>query len=385
MAINCCNYIKKQWTFVCAVGSILLFGFFCVYLCFVWVAAYRGPNRLPRGPHPVSLASPMPAVTYPNEIRALYITASTAYSPRMEDIVRLIKRSSGNYGPNAVVIDIQDASGRVVMDDDMRLLVRQLRFLKIFPIARLVAFQNNAVAKENPSWAIQLANGSLWRDNGGRHWLDASNKKAWEYVADLSRDAIKAGFAEINYDYFRFPSEGVTNAVYPFWSESVGAKTDVIVSVAKYLKETLKKEYPSVRLTADIFGYTFMRKYDLGIGQSAPALAAVFDDVCPMIYPSHYSTGNFNFVNPADHPYEVMAQTLAKGKEIFAEAGVPFTNVRPWVQDFDMGAVYTPHMVREQMRAITDAGLPAQWLIWNPRNKYREAIFANDSDIVLQQ
>ncbi len=382
MAIK--NHIKKHCAFACAIALILAFGAFCIYLCFIWNTLYRPPHRFAKSPVPVSFASPMPAVTYPEEIRALYITASTAYSPRMDDIVRIIKASEGEYAPNAVVIDIQDASGHIVMDDEMRMLVRQLRFLKIFPIARVVAFQNNAVAKANPSWAIQLANGALWRDNGGRYWLDASNKKAWEYVAGISRDAIEAGFAEINLDYFRFPSEGVANAVYPFWSEAVGTKPDVIVSVAKYLKETLKGEYPDVRLTADIFGYTFMRKYDMGIGQSAPALAAVFDDVCPMIYPSHYSTGNFNFKNPAEYPYEVMAQTLAKGKEIFADAGVPFTNVRPWVQDFDMGAVYTPHMVREQMRAIKDAGLASQWLIWNPRNKYREAIFADETGVATR-
>ena len=384
MAINIHEHTKKHCAFGCAVTLILGFGAFCIYLCVVWNTLYRPPHRFAKSPVPVSLASPMPAVTYPKEVRALYITASTAYSPRMDDIVRLIKASTGEYAPNAVVIDIQDASGNIVMDDDMRMLVRQLRFLKIFPIARVVAFQNNAVAKANPSWAIQLANGALWRDNGGRYWLDASNKKAWEYVAGISRDAIEAGFAEINLDYFRFPSEGVANAVYPFWSEAVGTKPDVIVSVAKYLKETLKGEYPDVRLTADIFGYTFMRKYDMGIGQSAPALAAVLDDVCPMIYPSHYSTGNFNFKNPAEYPYEVMAQTLAKGKEIFTEAGVPFTNVRPWVQDFDMGAIYTPHMVREQMRAIKDAGLASQWLIWNPRNKYREAIFADDTGVAVR-
>ena len=383
MAIKIRHHVKKHCAFACAVMLIFTFGFFCIYLCFLWSGLYRLPYRVTHLPHSVSLASPMPPVTYPAEIRALYITASTAYSPRMEDIVRIIKAAKGSYAPNAVVIDIQDATGRVVMDDEMRMLVRQLRFLKIFPIARLVAFQNNAIAKENPSWAIHLANGVLWRDNGGRYWLDASNKMAWEYIADLSRDAIKAGFAEINYDYFRFPSEGVANAVYPFWNEAVGTKPDVIVSVAKYLKETLKKEYPEVRLTADIFGYTFMRKYDMGIGQSAPALAAVFDDVCPMIYPSHYSAGNFNFKNPAEYPYEVMAQTLAKGKEIFAEAGVPFTNIRPWVQDFDMGAVYTSHMVREQMRAISDAGLKSQWLVWNPYNKYREAIFMDAGDAVV--
>ncbi len=379
------HIVIKHGAFVCAIALILLFGLSLVYLCMLKNEAFRRPYRTERGPVPVSLASPMPAVVYPKEVRALYITASTSGSPRMEDVVRLIKASKGSYAPNAVVIDIQDATGRLVLDNRMRMLVRQLRFLHIFPIARLVVFQNNSVAKEYPAWAIRKVDGSLWKDNGGRHWLDASNKAAWDHVAETARTAIDAGFAEINFDYFRFPSEGVTTAVYPYWSESRGSKSEVILSVAKYFKETLKKEYPDVRLTADIFGYTFMRKADLGIGQSAPALAAVLDDVCPMIYPSHYSTGNFNFVNPADHPYEVMALTLAKGKEIFADAGVPFTNVRPWVQDFDLGAIYTPKMVRDQMKAVSDAGLPAQWLVWNPHNKYREAIFFDEAGATVSK
>jgi len=374
---------KKHSCFITALTCIIVFGIFCIYLCLLWKGAYRRPFRLPEGYAPMVFSSPLPAVVYPKEVRALYITASTAYSSRMEDIIRIIKASSGIYAPNAVVIDIQDATGRLVLDDEMRMLVRQLRFLKIFPIARLVAFQNDAVAQEHPTWAVHKADGSLWRDNGRRYWLDPSNKDVWAYIAETARIAIDAGFAEINFDYFRFPSEGVTTAVYPFWTESVGSKIEVITSVARYLKETLKKEYPQVRLTADIFGYTFMRTMDVGIGQSAPALAAIFDDVCPMIYPSHYSAGNFNFQNPAMYPYEVMLQTLEKGKEIFAHTDVPFTNVRPWIQDFNMGAVYTPKMVRDQMRAITDAGLPPQWLIWNPRNKYREAIFVNDADATL--
>ncbi len=380
------RFIARRGAFICVIGCILFFGLLVVYLLVLKSKTFN---------YSVSLASPsalqgvwmnpLSPLAYPKEVRALYITANIANSPRMDDIIRLIKKADGPYAPNAVVIDLQDSAGRLVLDDRMRLLVRQLRFLHIFPIARLVVFQNNSVAKEHPTWAVHQADGGIWRDNGGRQWLDPSNKDAWEYVADIARVAIKAGFGEINFDYFRFPSEGVMNAVYPFWSEAAGSKSEVIVSVAKYLRDTLKKEYPAARLTVDIFGYTFMRSYDLGIGQSAPALAAVFDEVCPMIYPSHYKTGNFNFTNPADHPYEVMAQTLAKGKEIFADAGQPFTNIRPWVQDFDMGAVYTTDMVREQMRAITDAGLPNQWLVWNPWNNYREAIFSDDIALTISK
>ncbi len=294
----------------------------------------------------------------------------------MDGIVSLIKDASGDMAPNAVVVDIQDDSGRVLIDDRLRAAIRRLRFLRIFPIARLVVFQNNNIAAEKPSWAVHGAGGGLWRDNGGRHWLDPSNKEAWAHVAGIAKEAVDAGFGEINFDYFRFPSEGVTTAVYPFWREGAGReKSDVIVEAANYLKNEIKRDYPDIRLTADIFGYTFMRKADLGIGQSAPALAAVFDAICPMIYPSHFDAGNFGFDNPAAHPYEVMAGTLAKGKEIFMAANQPFTNIRPWIQDFNMGADYTPEMVRAQIRAIHDAGLSAGWLNWNPSNRYRPEIF----------
>lgn len=319
----------------------------------------------------------MPPLPQFGEIRGLYITAAMAKSGKMDDIIRLIKDAAPDAAPNAVVIDIQNEEGRVLLDGRMKELLRRLRFLNIFPIARLVVFQNNAMAEENPAWAIHTANGDLWRDKGGRKWLDPSNRDAWEYVAGVSREAIEYGFGEINFDYFRFPSEGVKTAVYPFWQESE-LKTEVINNAAAYLRDHIKKDNSEIKITVDIFGYTFMRRHDLGIGQSAPALAAVFNAIYPMIYPSHYDAGNFNFDNPANHPYEVMFQTLQKGREIFEEANQPFTNIRPWIQDFNVGAVYTTEMVREQMKAIRDAGLAEGWLIWNPHNKYRMAIFNKD-------
>lgn len=329
---------------------------------------------------------PMPPLPPVTEMRALYITFGTAASAGMDDIIQLIKKTEGERSVNAVVIDIQDSEGKVMFNERMRALVRRLRFLNIFPIARIVAFQNNMVAEQHPEWAIRRANADSgvgvhgpWRDKGGRRWLDPSHRAVWEYIANIGNTAVDYGFGEINLDYFRFPSEGVTTAVYPFWKAPLAGvgqeKTDVIIDAATFLRDSFKKNHPEIAVTADIFGYTFMRRYDVGIGQSAPGMAAVLDAVYPMIYPSHYDSGNFNFENPAAHPYEVMFQTLEKGKEIFKEAQQPFTNIRPWIQDFDLGAVYTVDMVQAQMQAITDAGLSEGWLIWNPRNKYREALF----------
>lgn len=325
---------------------------------------------------PKEAEAPLVPIEYPAEVKALYVTASMVRSGKIDDITALVASASGEYGPNAIIIDVQDGRGKTVIDDKLRTVVRRLRFLRILPIARVVVFQNDSLAEDHPEWAVKMADGGLWKDTGGRYWVDPASEAARAHVAGVAEEAIKAGFGEINFDYFRFPSEGIKSAVYPFWREGEGkAKRDVVADVARFMKSALGTKYPDVRLTVDIFGYTFMRKADLGIGQSAPDLAGILDAVYPMIYPSHFDAGNFNFDNPAAHPYEVMLGTLEKGKEIFAAEGRPFENIRPWLQDFNMGADYTPEMVRVQMKAVRDAGLSAGWLIWNPSNRYRKEIF----------
>ena len=43
-------------------------------------------------------------------------------------------------------------------------------------------------------------------------------------------------------------------------------------------------------------------------------------------------------------------KNMKKGKTVYEELGLPFT-ARPWIQDFNMGAIYTPELVRAQMQA----------------------------------
>lgn len=303
---------------------------------------------------------PLPSLPKIDEVRAIYLTAATARTERMEELIKLVK----NTNLNAVVIDVKDENGEQ-LDEKIKVLVKRLRFLNIFPIARLSVFQDNGLAQKMPELAIKKEDGSLWRDRGGRYWLNPENEKGWEYILDFSKKVAEAGFGEINYDYIRYPTDGYKGDV----------KKDVILKFSRFAKDGLKKDYPEVKLTADVFGYALLRNYDLGIGQSVPEMAQIFDDVCPMVYPSHYNSGNFNFENPAEHPYEVVFETLKKGKEIFEKQNIPFTNVRPWIQDFNLGAFYTSEMVRVQMKAVTDIGLTKGWMIWNPNNRYRREIF----------
>ena len=43
--------------------------------------------------------------------------------------------------------------------------------------------------------------------------------------------------------------------------------------------------------------------------------------------------------------------------------------LRPWLQDFDLGADYTPEMIRKEKQAVYDAGIDS-WMFWNAKSVY---------------
>ena len=48
---------------------------------------------------------------------------------------------------------------------------------------------------------------------------------------------------------------------------------------------------------------------------------------------------------------------------------------RPWLQAFDLGATYTPGMVRKEIQAVYDTGNTNGWYVWDAANTYDPAIF----------
>ena len=150
-------------------------------------------------------------------------------------------------------------------------------------------------------------------------------------------------------------------------------KSEVIKRFSVYSKEKLKEYSPDTKLSIDIFGYTFLEGNGLGIGQKLEYLVDNFDYVYPMVYPSHYSTGNFGFANPADHPYEVVKQTLEQGLERLGDKkDSAREKIRPWLQVFDLGATYTSDMIEKQIQATyaVTGTTTTGWLMWSPSNVY---------------
>jgi hypothetical protein len=146
----------------------------------------------------------------------------------------------------------------------------------------------------------------------------------------------------------------------------------------RYLDQELRRNR-GILTSVDLFGLTmWQHDYDLNIGQRLDKAAPYFDFISPMVYPSHYPSGFGGLANPAAHPYQIVYDNLTRGEELLermrteAKPGDRIAKLRPWIQDFHMGAHYGPDKVRDQIKASDEAGASG-WLIWNAANRYTEA------------
>ncbi len=324
-----------------------------------------------------------------NPQKGVYSTVWTARAKRFNDLIRIADETE----INAIIIDVKDSG--VYLDDYIKNLVAELHKKNIYAIARLVVFQDNSQIKNHPDWYFKKGNGTLWQDNRGWYWLDPINRETWDYNVEIAKKAIDAGFDELNFDYIRFPAFAKNDDVDLSVLASVGKpasilkKNEVINEFANYLNSELKKYDPEIVISVDLFAYNMLRRDDLGIGQKFTELYDYFDYISPMIYPSHYLPGNFGFDNPAEHPYEVILGTIESGKKqlrdkVISNIGTTtpalinpvfdkeLKKLRPWLQDFNIGAIYNSEMIRKEKQAVYDSGLTSGWLLWNPRNVYTE-------------
>lgn len=341
-------------------------------------------------PEVIHLPTPVP-------LKGLYMTGWIAGIPSLRNsrVIKLIDSTE----LNAVVIDIKDYSGRISFEVEhptlnavgaferripsINALIKELHDKNIYIIGRISVFQDPWLAKKWPDVAIRRASdGGIWIDKNGISWVDPGSKKVWDYNLALAKEAYAKGFDEINFDYVRFASDGnMQNIRYPL---SQGKAKDVVIeSFFSYITSEMRKSTKAV-LSADLFGLTTTIKDDMNIGQVIEKAAAHFDYICPMVYPSHYPRGYNKFSNPADHPYEIVHYAMINAVERFSTGNMKPSQLRPWLQDFNMGAVYTPAMVRAQIKATYDAGLTS-WLLWNAANIYSPGALLPESVVTASR
>jgi hypothetical protein len=316
----------------------------------------------------------------PGVVRGLYVNRFAAESPRkMRSLIALADSTE----INAFVIDIKDEFGINYISSDtlvrrnagrggvianLPALLDTLKAHHILPIARIVVFKDSVAARANPQWTIRTEAGTPWRDKKGLTWVNPYDRALWEYDFRVAEDAARLGFAEIQFDYIRFPEPYKSLPTQVFPGAGDRHKPEVLAEFLRTARTRLDKY--NVRTTADIFGMVTSVPGALEVGQQWEQLAPRTDALLPMVYPSHYPPGSFNVAHPNADPYKVVFSAISAAHKRDVALGLTGERVRPWLQAFTLGAPrYGPAELSAEKKAVYDAGYQG-WVLWNPGSQY---------------
>jgi hypothetical protein len=307
----------------------------------------------------------------PDEIRGVHVTMGLASLPGKLD------EYLATPGLNAIELDVKDENGRVGFVPSSVPLARQTGaaapYYKamqvarkahahgVYLIGRIVTFEDPVLAEKRPDLAIRSSDGSIWHTNGGLAWTNPYDRRVWRYNVDLAAAAVEAGFDEIQFDYVRFPSDGDISLIrYP------GTHTQSMRwTIPAFVQYAGKRLHPlGARVSVDVFGLSANR--DLGIGQLPRRVSRYVDAVYPMVYPSHFSSGEYGISDPNAAPGETVTRSLQDFQRALEGRKARLT---PWLQDFSLGRTYDEEDVLAQVAAAR--GLHTRgFLLWNPEGLY---------------
>ncbi len=285
-------------------------------------------------------------------------------------------------GLTALELDVKDETGKVGFLMPATTLARRVgasqpyykaavvgrkaRAAGVYLIGRIVVFEDPTLTAARPGLAIQHSDGSVWVNNAGLGWANPYDKRVWRYVVGIGQAAARAGFDEIQFDYVRFPTDGpIESAVFPHKaSEPMGW------TIARFAHYASSRLHPlGVRVSVDVFGLS--ATHDLGIGQVPGRLAKYVDAVYPMVYPSHYNSGEFNLPDPSAAPGQTVALSLRDFRNAMLGRKAQLI---PWLEDFSLTSAHPALSdVEAQIKAARRSRAKG-FLLWNPEGVYTEQV-----------
>ncbi len=315
----------------------------------------------------------------PEEVRGIHVTMALAsLDGKLAEYLKL-----ADEGMNTIQLDVKDENGEIGFIPSAvplatavgaarpyyrpREAARLIHRKGIYLIGRVVTFEDPRLSEGKPEFAIKNPDGSVWRNHAGLGWTNPYDKRVWDYNVSIAEVAARAGFDEIQFDYVRFPSDGdVDSIVYP--RKTTTPPGWVIAEFVHYATKRLKPL--GVRVSADVFGLAATR--DLGIGQVPRRLSKYLDAIYPMVYPSHYGSGEYGLEDPNASPGATVEWSLADFRRELKQGKAELI---PWLQDFSYGRTYRLADVRAQIEAARLMGARG-YLLWNPLGIYTPGTLA---------
>jgi hypothetical protein len=292
---------------------------------------------------------------------------------------------------NMIVLDMKDDFGRLRFEPRNEVIIQNSHvfrpvdidsFLKkmkskgIYTIARIVCFKDPVLAKSsggkyaiwdrkaNKPWQGLHPDGTAYNE----HWVDPYSGYVWDYLADIACELSARGFDEIQFDYIRFPTDGVNLGNAQFrWRDPGMDKDSAIISFLRHIRSRYKGP-----LSVDIYGANGWYRTAARTGQEVEMLAPWVDIICPMYYPSHFEQ-SFLAQAPAEmRPYRIYflgtqrTERIARGRCM----------IRPFGQAFYLNVsydrkYYNGDYVMRQLKGLRDAGGSGlTW--WNNSARYAD-------------
>jgi hypothetical protein len=307
----------------------------------------------------------------PTEMRGVHVTMALASIPGK------LEQYAATPSLNTIELDVKDENGEVGFYRLAPRLARQVGAAKryydpkratkllhrqgIWVIGRVVCFEDPILSERRPDLAILTTGGGVWRNDAGLGWTNPYDKRVWDYNLEIAKAAVRAGFDEIQFDYVRFPSDGeIESAVFR------GRRREAMsATIARFVHYATNRIRPmGARVSVDVFGLSATR--NLGIGQSPRRLARIVDAIYPMVYPSHYGSGEHGLSDPSAVPGRTVGRSL---RDFRRQMRGGRAKLIPWLEDFTLGGTTTVEKVQQQIRAARRWNTSG-FLLWNPSGVY---------------
>jgi hypothetical protein len=307
----------------------------------------------------------------PAEIRGIHVTMALASIPGK------LAEYTSTLGLNTIELDVKDENGEVAFHSLAPSLARQIGAAKryydpkkvatqihqkgMYLIGRVVCFEDPILAENQPDYAIRTTGGAVWVNHAGLGWTNPYDKRVWNYNLAVAKAAVRAGFDEIQFDYVRFPSDGdIESAVFP--GKRAEPMSTTIARFVHYATNRLRSM--GARVSVDLFGLSATR--NLGVGQSPRRLAKIVDAISPMVYPSHYGSGEYGLASPVSVPGKTVGRSLRDFRRQMRRGKAQLV---PWLEDFSFSGTPTLAHVQDQIRAAR-RWKTGGFLLWNATGVY---------------
>jgi hypothetical protein len=334
---------------------------------------------------PLSKSTPTEAEIVPKQpdflAKGIYINR---YSMACNKMRRLLDRLIG-CGGNTVILDGKDMTGKLSYPSRIGLvkeigadsgavinnpakLFHYLHEKGLHVSIRLVLFYDPFLANRRPELALcgeDNGNGSRELQKG--LWVDPAHPAVQDYNLSIARELAQMGVDEIQFDYIRYPTgEGFQDSPDSLDKHSVPRNRIISDFLARAHEELAPHK---VLLSIDVFGIiAWGRREDISVvGQRIEELAEHCDVICPMIYPSHFTSPFQSIPNPGREPFLMVSKTCQLFSSFLNGSG---TTLRPWIQAFPLRAGnFTEDYILEELRAL-DQSDSIGWMLWSAGNAY---------------